>query len=272
MNGRRGLLVIRHRDIGMGPSPVVGQAFTLIELLVVISIIVLLIALLLPALQQARETTKTTMCASNVHQLVLAMTTYAIDEGGAYPVITPPNQLWMPPGVTCWQNWCSYGTVNIEAVTYARLIRTGYLTDWRALRCPGRDYEDWPAEDIDNFLEPPPWPFDGPLIDNEGDEYPQRTCYMARGWEETPGDWRTPDERKAISSDIFLNYWVVIKGHDPGLNVGYSDGSATFVPGATEYLGTGRPFFEQMQVWQSNPGSPIGIFPHLNSYKWYDVQ
>ena len=82
------------------------RAFTLIELLVVISIIVLLIALLMPALTAARENAKTTMCKSNLHQQALAMTYYALDEGGFYPAITPENQLWMPPGVTCWQNWC----------------------------------------------------------------------------------------------------------------------------------------------------------------------
>ena len=63
------------------------RAFTLIELLVVISIIVLLIALLLPALSAARETSKKVMCASNIHQLVLSMTNYSVDEEGAYPVI-----------------------------------------------------------------------------------------------------------------------------------------------------------------------------------------
>ena len=94
-------------------------AFALIELLVVVSIIVLLIALLLPALTAARENAKNTMCRSNQHELVLSMSNYALDEESYYPLITPHNQMWMSSGVTCWQNWCSYGAVSGgEAVAY----------------------------------------------------------------------------------------------------------------------------------------------------------
>ncbi len=52
-------------------------AFTLIELLVVIAIIAVLIAILLPALGNAREIAKTTICSSNVKQINMASTLYA---------------------------------------------------------------------------------------------------------------------------------------------------------------------------------------------------
>ena len=258
------------------------RAFTLIELLVVISIIVLLIALLLPALTAAKENAKTTMCKSNLHQTVLAMTNYTIDEEGFYPTITPKNQLWMPSGVSCWQNWCSYGTVNSdEAVAYARLYKTGYMGNWLGVRCAGRDYEDWPAEDIDNFLDNPPWPFDGPAIDAEGNEYPWRVCYQMRGWEETAGDWRAPDERQAISSDMILNFFVAFGGSgaqaDQGdgahkvINVGYSDASATSINPDTPYDDT-RTFGEQMLFWNPSAAGPIGVVPYLEAYKFFDTQ
>jgi prepilin-type N-terminal cleavage/methylation domain-containing protein len=62
-----------------------SSGFTLIELLVVISLITLLIALLLPALSQARETSVTIQCGSNVRQQMTAISAYATD-----------NRDWLP--------------------------------------------------------------------------------------------------------------------------------------------------------------------------------
>ena len=249
------------------------RCFTLIELLVVISIIVLLIALLLPALTEAKENAKNTMCKSNLHQLALSMSNYAIDEEGLYPAITPKVQAWMPPGVTCWQNWCSYGVISGgEIVAYPRLFKTGYLNNWLAVRCPGKDYEDWPAEDIDNFLDPPSWPFDGPAVDPaDGTEYPGRTCYQMRGWEQTAADWRTPDERQAINGDMINGYSTAINPHKTGVNVGYSDASVTYISMDTPF-NDARTFKEQLLLWAPLPHIPIGILPHLEAYKFFDGQ
>ena len=61
-----------------------SRGFTLIELLVVISIIAVLIALLLPALKRAKELALRIQCASNLHQIGMAMQEYA-NEFGMYP-------------------------------------------------------------------------------------------------------------------------------------------------------------------------------------------
>jgi prepilin-type N-terminal cleavage/methylation domain-containing protein/prepilin-type processing-associated H-X9-DG protein len=72
------LELIRRQKLAMG--------FTLIELLVVIAIIGILAALLFPALSASLERARRTSCRSNLKQIVTAMTVFAVDHDGWFPL------------------------------------------------------------------------------------------------------------------------------------------------------------------------------------------
>lgn len=69
----------RHRP---GRNVSSNMGFTLIELLVVIAIIAILAAILFPVFAKARERARATACASNLHQISLALQSYFDDWDG----------------------------------------------------------------------------------------------------------------------------------------------------------------------------------------------
>jgi prepilin-type N-terminal cleavage/methylation domain-containing protein/prepilin-type processing-associated H-X9-DG protein len=92
-------------------------AFTLIEMLTVVAIIGVIAGLLLPAIGNAREKSRRIACASNLHQIGIAMLLYAGDHQNHIPTVE--NNANDPPT----NNW------------YNALINGGYATP-KVFQCP----------------------------------------------------------------------------------------------------------------------------------------
>jgi len=63
-----------------------APGFTLLELLVVLAIMTTLTGLMVPCLERAKEQTRKTICACNLHHLGVALRIYANANEGWYPV------------------------------------------------------------------------------------------------------------------------------------------------------------------------------------------
>jgi len=66
------------------------RGFTLVEMLVVIGIIVVLMAILFPVFTIVRKKARKTQCTGQLHQIALALKTYAENNNGRFP---PPPML-----------------------------------------------------------------------------------------------------------------------------------------------------------------------------------
>ena len=123
------------------------RGFTLIELLVVIAIIAILAAILFPVFAQARENARQTVCASNMHQIGLAMRMYISDN----------DETWFPgrsvsdlgPNFSRLQPWLGFdnnndpgnaaGNMLLAAVHKSRPgALDAYIKSEDVKRCPSR--------------------------------------------------------------------------------------------------------------------------------------
>jgi prepilin-type N-terminal cleavage/methylation domain-containing protein len=104
-------------------------AFTLIEVLVVVAIIALLVAILLPSLKAAKEQAKRTDCASNLHQISVALTMYI----NAHREQLPPLYRTTSVFTTYYMRQPAVGTINLGLLANAR-----YANNPEVFYCSGQ--------------------------------------------------------------------------------------------------------------------------------------
>ena len=114
----------------------IRNIFTLIELLIVIAIIAILAAMLLPALNKAREKSKSIACISNFKQIGLGLMNYIDDNNG------------MVPGSGQYDRTGTFARWTIIPAYYNKLQSDLTMAAWnsqvggspkkyRIMRCPG---------------------------------------------------------------------------------------------------------------------------------------
>jgi prepilin-type N-terminal cleavage/methylation domain-containing protein len=162
------------------------SGFTLIELLVVVAIIALLISILLPSLARARDQAKKTACASNLHQIGIALTTYAAEFD---------NNL--PPETSRGYTHYAYGSLGTEHLYLRRnsaggqptiftfpngqtqdghwreliCMDDGIIKDPRVMYCPGQSDGSWQYTKAPTSSTDPYTFLNAPFNNHSGYEY-----------------------------------------------------------------------------------------------------
>jgi prepilin-type N-terminal cleavage/methylation domain-containing protein/prepilin-type processing-associated H-X9-DG protein len=110
------------------------KAFTLVEMLVVMAIIALLMGILMPALCSARSQCKAIVCRSNLRQLVLANTGYAMENDDFY-VPAAEDILEQNGGL---HRWHGVRKNSNEPFDPLKGPLVSYLADGKVKECPER--------------------------------------------------------------------------------------------------------------------------------------
>ena len=132
-----------HRTFGTG-----RRGFTLLELLVVLAISGVLIALLMPAVQQAREAGRRTVCLGNLRQVGIALANYAdvhsrFPAGGWIPSAFRPGFVnmhsgWSAACVPYLEGGIVYELLNLRRPYFDLVNRTASQVVLPIYLCPTR--------------------------------------------------------------------------------------------------------------------------------------
>jgi prepilin-type N-terminal cleavage/methylation domain-containing protein len=159
------------------------RAFTLMELLVVISLIGIMASMVFPVYARAREHARSSVCASNLHEIGMALQMYAQDWDGCYP--PQANNLAPIAGLVGGGYAFRCPSARYSGLTGEELARAAGAT--QVERLPPRLRDDPPAYQIEQWE---PVIADGVLL---GVDY----YYWAVLTNETEGEAAIVAEREA---------------------------------------------------------------------------
>jgi prepilin-type N-terminal cleavage/methylation domain-containing protein/prepilin-type processing-associated H-X9-DG protein len=118
-----------------------SRGFTLIELIVVVAVISLLLGLSISALRASRERARAAVCASNVRQLLLGLSSYEIENGRFPPGFEMPD-----PRMTSLGHYAGFaGTLDLAGWWwFDRSQEVNHLTldGLDVLTCPSKRQSD----------------------------------------------------------------------------------------------------------------------------------
>ena len=255
------------RTIDINPVPRILNRerrliFTLIELLVVVAIIAILAALLLPALSAARDTARQALCASNLKQIGLGVTSYMDDSNDYFP----SADLGSSPAGT--RMWYSLVDEKIRGIPSPDLTLPGEPAFWK---CPVNQKHGWDYNTIsygynvsignfDRSGTPSTISYGNPTLRSTMINNPSGKIIIA----DSDGD-------NEFDSKISAVWYVVAGRHRRGGVIGYVDSHVnwvlqrdTFRPGVT-WDGA----HWQGGAWDSAATSPITqMWCHWGGWKY----
>lgn len=222
------------------------RRFTLVELLVVVAIIAILAALLLPALEQARESARRTVCRNNLRQFGMAASMYGADFDG-YITGVPTDPLVPGNGGArgAWVRWRQIMGSGWYMGGPPGLRGVGYLTHLELWFCPSVSVKKGVCVDARRkFLN-------GHFNDDSPAGYTFNHTVWGGGWAPQSGPWRIDpypswrvwrfsqavpgaplmmDARYGVTADGYGGIWGTYAAHHAlGFNVLSVDGAVYWV-------------------------------------------
>ena len=242
--------VKRQTSISKGESWLTG-AFTLIELLVVIAIIAILASLLLPALAQAKEKGRRTVCISNLRQFGIGYTLYADDNPKGLLESYERGGAWRAPGVV--------GAFEDKDVPYLTAeAMSPYIPGFRAFN-QGRKAEVGGIWFCPSMIKRPPGTSQREI--NTYQFFNTDYSYFARVEKWRPGQATRPEDLtenelrndRLLMSDVLWHWWVTDAwSFSHGIRGPRDSGGPLFDKGAPMGLaGLNQLFGDGRVVWKS---------------------